>query len=189
MAAAGCLRELNSASRESALSLLEPIVERSLWVAEQIVDARPFTSDQDVAQRLVDTILEAGFERRLALFRAHPELAGREAEEGTMTEASTSEQGRLGLTSLDPDTTARLAGMNAAYSDRFGHPFILALHRVPDLETVFEIFECRLAATPVEEHVSTLAEIASVISARAARAFSTSPELAEASNRVEAADG
>lgn len=185
----GRLDDLNTAPREAALRLLEPLVERSAWVAEEIVDARPFVSDQDVAQRLVDTILEAGFEKRVALFRAHPELAGREAVAGTLTEASTGEQGRLGLRSLDPDAAARLAGMNATYADRFGHPFILALHRVPDLGTVFDIFERRLAASPVEEHVSTLAEIASVISARTARAFGTSSEPVSTSHPVEAADG
>lgn len=189
MAATRSLRELNSAPRDSALSLLESIVERSSWVAERVVDARPFTSDQDVAQQLIDTILEAGFERRLALFRAHPELAGREAAEGTMTEASTGEQSRLGLTSLGPDAASRLARMNEAYSERFGHPFILALHRVPDLETVFDIFERRLAASPVEEHVSTLAEIASVICARAADAFAAPVGPAGPPHTVEAADG
>lgn len=187
MAAAGRLQELNTAPRETALSLLEPIVERSAWVAEQVVDARPFASDQDVARQLVDTILESGFEQRVALFRAHPELAGREAETGTMTEASTGEQSRLGLTSLGAEAAVRLAGMNATYADRFGHPFILALHRVPDLDTMFDIFERRLAASPVEEHVSTLAEIASVICARAARAFAT-PSVST-SHPIETADG
>lgn len=151
--------------------MLEPILERSAWVADRAVDLRPFSSADDVAQRLVDTILESGFEQRVALFRAHPELAGSEAAVGSMTEASTSEQSRLGLTSLEGKEAARLSSLNAAYVERFGHPFILALHRVPDLETVFDVFEQRLAASPVEEHVSTLAEIASVITARAARAF------------------
>lgn len=189
MAAVGRMRDLNAAPRETALRLLEPIVERSAWVAERVVDARPFSSDQDVARKLVDTILAASFEQRVALFRAHPELAGRDARAGTMTEASTDEQTRLGLTSLDADAAARLARLNATYADRFGHPFILALHRVPDLETVFDIFERRLAASPVEEHVSTLAEIASVICARAARAFATAPGPAAAAHPAETAHG
>jgi len=39
-------------------------------------------------------------EEQLALIRAHPELAGREAAAGTLTADSTSEQGRLGFTAL-----------------------------------------------------------------------------------------
>lgn len=165
---------LNQGRRDAALALLAPLVERSAWVAEDTLDARPFADDEAVAQALVETILHAGTDRRLALFRAHPELAGREALTGEMTAESQGEQGRLGLMSLDRPDAQRLTRLNAAYRARFGHPFIIALHRVPDLETLFTRFERRSAATPLEEHVSTLAEIASVIRARAATAFGPS---------------
>lgn len=77
--------------------------------------------------------------------------------------------------SLDAGTHARLSRLNAAYKARFGYPFIIALHRIPDLDRLFSTFEARLAADPVEEHVTTLAEIASVIRARASCAFTTPP--------------
>ncbi len=188
MSTAGSLQELNVAPRETALRMLERIVERSSWVAEIVVDQRPFSSDQDVAKRLVETILSSGFDRQVQLFRAHPELAGREAAEGTMTEASTGEQGRLGLTALGPEEAARLNRMNAAYAARFGHPFILALHRMPDLQAVFDTYERRLTAPPVEEHVSTLAEIASVIVNRAGRAFGAQSGKGPVNPQAAAAD-
>lgn len=183
------LHSLNQAPRHAALALLEPVVERSAWVAEHAVDCRPFASDQDVARHLIEAILQSDFQKRVALFRAHPELAGREAAAGTMTQASTSEQGRLGLTALSTETAPRLTRMNAAYATRFGYPFILALHRVPDLDTVFDIFERRLRASAVEEHVTTLAEIASVIAARTARAFGPSALSAPRHDPQENTDG
>ena len=166
------LELLNNAPVATALGVLEPLVERSAWVAEKAVAYRPFASFQDVAQNLVNAILEADFETRVALFQAHPELAGEEAHHGTMTEASTSEQGRLGLMSLSAQDNDRLATLNARYSARFGHPYIVALHRVPDLKTLFDTFERRLQSSAVEEHVSTLAEIASVIYARSEKMLS-----------------
>lgn len=165
---------LNQAHRDEALALLAPLVERSDWVAKDTLSARPFADDEAVAQALVETILLSGVDRRLAMFRVHPELAGREAMAGEMTTESQGEQGRLGLMSLDRQDALRLSRLNAAYRTRFGHPFIIALHRVPDLETLFNSFERRSAATPLEEHISTLAEIASVIRARAAAAFGNS---------------
>jgi OHCU decarboxylase len=153
--------------------MIAPLAERSTWVAEGAVDRRPFASDADVAAALAEVILTAPASRRITMFRAHPELAGREAVDGQMTEESTGEQGRLGLMSLATATHTRLVQLNAAYQARFGYPFIIALHRVPDLETLLLLFEKRLAADPVEEHVTTLAEITSVIRARAARAFTT----------------
>lgn len=165
------LETLNGASLSDALEVLEPLVERSAWVAEQAIGQRPFASSQDVAQTLVNVILETKFTKRVELFRAHPELAGREASTGTMTAASISEQGRLGLLTLSAKDARRLQDLNARYAERFGHPYIVALHRVPDLEFLFETFERRLTASSVEEHVSTLAEIASVIYARCAKTF------------------
>lgn len=182
------LERLNSAPREAALGLLKPLVERSAWVAEQAVDQRPFASEHDVAQNLVNVILEAKFERRVRLFCAHPELAGREASAGTMTDASTREQDRLGLLQLSPHNARRLRDLNARYAARFGHPYIVALHRVPDVDILFGTFERRLDASPVEEHVATLAEIASVIDARAADAFGRDAPSAQPEHAPSEAD-
>ena len=162
--------------RDQALAALAPLVERSPWVAEAVVDDRPFASDAAIAESLVEAILAASPARRLALFNRHPELSGVEAAEGRMTVESASEQGRLGLTQLPRDEAARLRALNAAYRARFAHPFIIALHRVPDLGTLFATFERRLAATPLEEHTTTLAEIASVIRSRCRSAFGAAPD-------------
>ncbi|WP_323767526.1 2-oxo-4-hydroxy-4-carboxy-5-ureidoimidazoline decarboxylase [Marinovum sp.] len=169
------LTRLNAAPRDAARAMIAPLAERSEWVADAAVDQRPFTSDGDVAAALIEVILAAPAARRVAMFRCHPELAGREAVAGRMTEESQGEQGRLGLMSLDAGTHRHLTQLNAAYEARFGYPCIIALHRVPDLDTLLQSFETRLTADPVEEHVTTLAEIASVIRARAARAFTSTP--------------
>ncbi|BCH21028.1 uricase [Mesorhizobium sp. L-8-3] len=162
---------LNTAPRTAALAMIEPLVECSPWVAAATVDQRPFACDEALARALVETILRAEPGQRVALFNAHPELAGKEAAEGRMTEASTGEQGRLGLLALSAAEASRLTRLNATYRARFSHPFIIALHRVENLRSLFATFERRLAATPLEEHITTLAEIASVIRSRAARAF------------------
>ncbi len=173
------LEVLNTAPRAVAVAMIAPLVERSAWVGEATIDDRPFESGEAVAEALVETILAAGAPRRIELFKAHPELAGREALEGCMTAASTGEQSRLGLLNLASDDVARLARLNAEYRGRFGYPFIIALHRVADLQVLFAILECRLGATRLEAHTTTLAEIASVIHARAARTFGPCAETIE----------
>jgi 2-oxo-4-hydroxy-4-carboxy-5-ureidoimidazoline decarboxylase len=165
---------LNAATRDEAIDLLEPLVERSRWVAELTVDERPFADHADLANALIETVLNAGTARQLDLFGVHPELAGREASENSMTIASTSEQGRLGLLSLTNADARRLARLNTAYRERFGYPFIIALHRIADLRALFEAFERRISGSPQEEPAATLAEIASVIRSRSAQAFGPS---------------
>lgn len=165
------LSHLNGSDGRAAAALLEPLVERSPWVAVAALSERPFVSGEAVAEALIEVILSADLATRRAVFRAHPELAGEEAAAGRMTEASTDEQSRLGLTSLAAGEADRLANLNASYRSRFGYPYIVALHRVPDLRALFADFERRLKANPVEEHVTALAEIASVIRRRATGAF------------------
>ncbi|WP_196222762.1 2-oxo-4-hydroxy-4-carboxy-5-ureidoimidazoline decarboxylase [Pseudooceanicola algae] len=162
---------MNSAPARTAIARIAPLVERSEWVARDVVAQRPFASTEALAAALVECILAAGPARRLALFRVHPELAGCEAVAGRMTDESASEQARLGLMSLSAQDAERLTRLNVAYMARFSHPFILALHRVPDLAALFAIFDQRLQASPLEEHMTTLAEIASVIGDRTAAAF------------------
>lgn len=170
------LNLLNTVRRDQALAALEPLVERSPWVAEAVVDLRPFVSDAALAEALVEVILTASPAQRLALFNVHPELSGRDAAEGRMTAESTTEQARLGLTNLPRDEAERLRALNAAYRARFEHPFIIALHRVPDRQTLFATFERRLKATQLEEHTTSLAEIASVVRSRCRDAFGAKPE-------------
>jgi 2-oxo-4-hydroxy-4-carboxy-5-ureidoimidazoline decarboxylase len=69
----------------------------------------------------------ADAEAQLALIRAHPELAGRAAIRGELTEASTREQRGAGLDQCSAEEYAELTRLNAEYNARFGFPFILAV--------------------------------------------------------------
>lgn len=165
------INTLNMAQREQAIAALTPLVERSPWVAEIAVDTRPFAAHSDIAEALVEVILKAAPERRFALFNAHPELAATLPAKGQMTAESMSEQQRLGLTDLPQTEAQSLETLNSAYRASFGHPFIIALHRVADRKTLFQTFRQRLNATRLEEHMTTLAEIASVIASRSRNVF------------------
>ena len=73
------------------------------------------------------TLAAADLDAKLALIRAHPELAGKLAIRGELTDASTREQAGAGLNLCSPDEFARLTALNSAYNTRFGFPFILAV--------------------------------------------------------------
>ena len=53
-------------------------------------------------------------ERRLALIRAHPDLAGKAAIEGTLTDSSKHEQASAGLDRLTPDEYKAFTRINTA---------------------------------------------------------------------------
>ncbi|WP_263910597.1 2-oxo-4-hydroxy-4-carboxy-5-ureidoimidazoline decarboxylase [Achromobacter sp. 79A6] len=121
------LEQLNAAAPDAACAMLDGVYEHSPWIARQALAARPFRSLahlQDQLQRAVDA---APWDARLALIRAHPELAGRATLRQDLTAESTNEQTQAGLTQCSPEEFARLQQLNTDYNARFGFPFILAV--------------------------------------------------------------
>lgn len=121
------LDQLNAASAEQFARLLDGTYEHSPWIVELAATKRPFRSLAHLKRAMVDVVDAAGRDAQLALIRAHPELAGRAMLSRTLTAASASEQGRVGLTDCTPAELAQLQQLNADFNARFGFPFILAL--------------------------------------------------------------
>ncbi|AXI43984.1 2-oxo-4-hydroxy-4-carboxy-5-ureidoimidazoline decarboxylase [Sulfitobacter sp. SK011] len=163
------LQEINEADEAEFVVLAEFLVENSPWVLTKIARHRPFVSASALCDAIETEIRVASSADQLRLFLAHPELAGAEAQAGTMTTESTGEQGRLGLTSLSAAEHSRLKSFNAEYLDRFGFPFIVALRHQTDRAAVFELFERRLRNTVDEEIQNTISEIMHVVRGRADR--------------------
>ncbi len=161
------LSELNGNTRETFIRHLGGVFEHSPWVAERAYDRRPFTSREALHAAMLAAVDEAGPEQQLALLRAHPELAGREAVQGDMTEHSTQEQGGSGLLNCSPQEFARLQELNRAYGEKFGFPFIVAVRGL-DRAGIIAAFEHRLGNTRQDEMAEALRQIARITSFRIA---------------------
>ncbi len=157
------LDQLNAASPEQALALLDGLYENSPWVAEQALPQRPFGSLAGLKYGLADVVKQAGAALQLALLRAHPELAGKAMLTGSLSEASQGEQSVSGLTHCSADELASLQRLNAAYNSRFGWPFILAVRgpRGSGLTRaeVIAAFERRLQNPPGFEQAECLRQV------------------------------
>ena len=132
--------------RDAFVARFGGVYERSPWIAERAFDAG-LTAEADNAEGLSDLlraqVKAGGADRQLALLRAHPDLAGKLAVAGELTAASAAEQEGAGLAHCTADEFERFHTLNAAYRERFGFPFIVAVagyHRT----AVLEIFERRL---------------------------------------------
>ena len=154
------------------VALLGPVVEHSAWVAADTWNARPFQDWDGLLQAMTNTLTRADASRQLALLRAHPELAGHEAQAGTMTPESQGEQSRLGLHRLTPEAFQRLTSLNQRYQARFGFPFIVALRLHASLDSVFADGESRLRNAPDTERERALAQVIQVMRGRLANTVS-----------------
>lgn len=134
------------------------VFEHSAWIAERAFVRKPFATIEALHGAMVDVVRTASAEEQFALLRAHPELAGREAQTDTLTPASTNEQRTAGLTALSRDEMARIAALNAEHGKRFGFPFIIAA-RLHDKAQIFAEFERRMALTPDNEKASCLEQV------------------------------
>lgn len=150
------------------VALLGPVVEHSAWVAADTWNAHPFSDWNALFEAMAKTLRSADPARQLALLRAHPELAGQEAQAGTMTPESQGEQGRLGLHRLAPEVLQRLALLNQRYRARFDFPFVAALRLHASLDSVLTEGEARLCHEPAAELELALAQVIQVMRGRLA---------------------
>lgn len=121
------LDQLNALDQHAFTAALGAIFEHSAWIARDSWSKRPFDSVDALHAAMCATLAAADDAAKLALIRAHPELAGRLAIRGELTLHSTKEQAGAGLNLCSPEEFARLSALNADYQARFGFPFILAV--------------------------------------------------------------
>ena len=146
--------ELNALEAAAFVTQLEAIFEQSPWVAERVVNERPFESRANLHVAMCAAMRSAPLEQQLELIRAHPELAAR----ATMTPDSVSEQRGAGLDRLTPNEHAALLRLNRAYRERFGFPFILAV-KGKDKNDIRAAFEERVKNDLETEFQTALSEI------------------------------
>jgi 2-oxo-4-hydroxy-4-carboxy-5-ureidoimidazoline decarboxylase len=161
------LDELNRATPAEFSRAFGPVYEHSPWVAERAYARRPFGSRMDVQLALYGAVQSASDAEKLALIRAHPELAGKEAREGTLTHESTLEQAAAGLGALSAEAAAELRRLNAAYLDAFGFPFVICA-RLNRKDAIFGTLRARLANTREQEMANAVAQIGEIARLRLA---------------------
>jgi 2-oxo-4-hydroxy-4-carboxy-5-ureidoimidazoline decarboxylase len=152
------------------------LFENSPWVAQRAFAARPFGTPERLHAAMVAVVRAAPREEQLALLRAHPELAGREARAGTMTDSSVSEQSSAGLDRLSRAEVLRIAELNAAYRARHGFPFIVAVRHYT-LAGILHEFERRLANDRESEFEAALQQVFTITRLRLSKLVDESATL------------
>lgn len=149
---------VNAMDRESFMGLFGGIFEHSPWVAERAWEMRPFRDFGALHQAMVRVVSAVPPAQQVALLRVHPDLAGKEAEEGSMTEHSVAEQASAGLDALSRAEMTRIRELNLRYRARHGFPFIIAVRRYSK-DGIFREFERRLGNDSAAELDECLAQI------------------------------
>ena len=158
--------EANRLDRDAFVARFGGVFEHSPWVAERAWGRRPFASADELHAAMMSVVREASSEEQLRLVRAHPELAGREAAQGALTESSSGEQARLGFTRLSRAEFETMARLNRAYREKFGFPCIVALKLHASRAAVVAEMEQRLSNEPALELENALQQIGHIARGR-----------------------
>lgn len=144
-------------SRAAFVARFGSVYEDSPWVADAVWPAAAsgeLNDPEAMAAALRKAVDAAPRERKLALIRAHPELASR----ARMAEASVREQTGARLDQCSPEEFEAFQRLNGAYTARFGFPFIVAVKGLSRGE-ILAAFEARLSNNPEAEFETAIAEI------------------------------
>ncbi len=123
------------------------VFEHSEWVAERTHrgELGPANDTATGLHAAMCRVFRGASEaERLGVLRAHPDLAGKLAAARRLTAESEAEQASAGLDALTDREREAFGAMNAAYVEKFGFPFIIAV-RDNSKAQIMAAFERRLA--------------------------------------------
>lgn len=148
-------------ARDEFISRFGGVFEHSPFIAERAYDDGFVGETLDVDRvhtALVAIFRAASPEERLGVLRAHPDLAGRLAITGELTEDSKKEQAGAGLDRLSPEEHQRFTELNRAYVEKFGFPFIIAVKGL-DKQAILSAFEKRIDNSRDAEFETATAQV------------------------------
>ncbi len=152
------MKKVNELDREGFVERFGGLYEHSPWVAEAAWEQRPFGSLAGMHAAFARAVQEASPGRRMALIKAHPDLAGKAAVAGALTGESAREQSSAGLDRLTPEEYEAFTRINRAYREKFGFPMIVAV-RDHTKGSIISQAEARLENPRDEEIETALREI------------------------------
>jgi 2-oxo-4-hydroxy-4-carboxy-5-ureidoimidazoline decarboxylase len=152
------LADLNKMTLPAFTAAVGDTFELAPWVAEAAHAKRPFATVTDLHLAMMAAVHRTPPEAQIAFLGQHPDLAGKAARAGEVTDDSRREQASAGLDTLSEEEFARFHRLNDAYKAKFGFPFIVCVLR-HTRDSILEQFERRLLNEAGEERGTALQEV------------------------------
>jgi 2-oxo-4-hydroxy-4-carboxy-5-ureidoimidazoline decarboxylase len=158
------LSDLNACSRDDFVAALANIFEYSPWIAEHAASTRPFAGVKQLFDAMKAALDRAPPELRLALIKAHPDLADNTQRAAGLTAESSAEQNSAGLDRLSDAEYVAFERVNNAYRAKFRFPYIVCVRR-HTRDSILRDFEGRLpndAKTEIQTSIEEICRIAAL---------------------------
>ena len=159
------LSDLNICNQDDFVAALANVFEYSPWIAEQVAALRPFAGINELFAAMRSVVDRAPDELRLALIKAHPDLASKTQRAAGLTAESSAEQNSAGLDRLSDAEYKAFERVNNAYRAKFGFPYIVCVRR-HTRESILRDFERRLPNDAQAEAQTSIGEICRIAALR-----------------------
>ena len=137
------------------------VYEHSPWIAKTAFQ-KGLSSKNNTPSGLSETlqvvVADAEHQQLFDLINAHPDLAGKAAVDGKLTEESTSEQSGAGIDQCTVEEFEKFQSYNSTYKEKFGFPFIMAV-KGSNRHLILEAFEQRIKNDEKTEFNQAITEI------------------------------
>ena len=170
------ISDFNAYSREDFVAALANIFEYSPWIAEHAASARPFAGAHQLFNAMKAAVDRAPPELRLALIKAHPDLANKTQRAAGLTAESNAEQNSVGLDRLSDAEYEAFERANNAYRSKFGFPYIVCVRR-QTRDSILRDFERRLPNDAKTEMQTSLEEICRIAALRLDQSVASEDKL------------
>jgi 2-oxo-4-hydroxy-4-carboxy-5-ureidoimidazoline decarboxylase len=172
------LADLNACSKDDFVAALANVFEYSPWIAEQAAVGRPYAGINPLFAAMKAAVDRAPAELRLALIKAHPDLADKTQRAAGLTAESNAEQNSVGLDRLSDAEYNAFERVNNAYRSKFGFPYIVSVRRHTK-DSILRDFERRLPNDAKAETQVSIAEICRIAALRLDQLVAAADRLAK----------
>ena len=115
--------DLNNLNRDKFVSLFGEIFEKTEWIAEKLLEHKPFKDKDDLINKMFQIYEATQKNDILDILRSHPKLA----IEKNLTQYSSKEQSLANLKNCTEAEYEEFKTLNNEYEKKFGFPFIIAV--------------------------------------------------------------
>ena len=115
--------DLNNLNRDKFVSLFGEIFEKTEWIAEKLLEYKPFKDKDDLINKMFQIYEVSQKNDILDILRSHPKLA----IEKNLTQYSSKEQSVANLKNCTEAEYEEFKTLNNEYEKKFDFPFIIAV--------------------------------------------------------------
>ena len=128
-------------SQNEFIAIFGGVFEKSNWIAEDLFKLgikSKCDNCNSLHKAMVEVFRASSDKKKLGVLLAHPDLAGKLAQRGKLTEESQNEQKSAGLDQLTSGEFSEFQYLNTTYMNKHGFPFIIAVKGLTKLKILSE---------------------------------------------------